>query len=84
MTALGALSVLTREHWLVFDSDHNVDACQCGYPADDSDEGHGDSVVAHLMEVAWQDGYQSGRADTGIEIAQVIGDAIRANEQEQE
>ena len=63
MTALGSLAYLTRQHFLVFDSYHNVDACECGYPADDSDEGHGDSVVAHLLEVAWQDGYLQGVAD---------------------
>ena len=84
MTALGALNQLAREHYLMFDSDHNVDACQCGYPADPSDEGHGDSVVSHLLEVAWADGYRCGRTDAGHEIAQVIGDGIRANETEQE
>jgi hypothetical protein len=60
---------LTRQHYLVFDSDHNVDACNCGYPADDSDCGHGDAVVDHLMAIAWHDGHQRGLADADLQHA---------------
>lgn len=35
-------------HWLIVDDDRRVTGCHCGFPAAESDEGYGDSVVGHL------------------------------------
>lgn len=42
-----------EQHWLVFDKGRQVTGCHCGFRANiDSDRGYGDSVVAHLQQMA--------------------------------
>lgn len=38
-------------HWLIFNAEREVVGCHCGFVAADEDEGYGDSVVDHLLEV---------------------------------
>lgn len=38
-------------HWLMFNEARDVVGCHCGFKAADEDEGYGDSVVDHLLEV---------------------------------
>jgi hypothetical protein len=38
------------DHWLIFNAAREVVGCHCGFDADESDLGWGDSVVDHLLE----------------------------------
>lgn len=40
------------KHWLAFGSDRQIVGCHCGFKAEDSDCGWGDSVVQHIVDVS--------------------------------
>lgn len=40
---------MSAVHWLLFNEAREVVGCHCGFVADESDEGWGDSVVEHLL-----------------------------------
>lgn len=47
-----------ERHWLAFNAAHDVIGCHCGFRASEpDDDGHGDSVVAHLLGVGWTEGW---------------------------
>ena len=48
------MNVRPEQHWLLF-TGRRVTGCHCGFLAAESDEGYGDSVVRHLMDVARAD-----------------------------
>ena len=52
-----------RRHWLIFNDAREVVGCHCGVAADAGDEGYGDSIVAHLIDVG-RDELQARRAST--------------------
>lgn len=61
---------LTKDHWLTWGEyrvgdgygggsyEHRIVGCHCGFTANnDADCGWGDSVVRHLMQIAWEQGF---------------------------
>lgn len=52
-------------HWLVFglrpDGERSVTECACGYEASPDDNGYGDSIVKHLIELGTRIGAGEGR-----------------------
>lgn len=51
---------LTSTHWLVMDDERQITGCHCGLLADESDCGYGDGIVKHMMELAFDEGFDCG------------------------
>jgi hypothetical protein len=45
---------IVDQHRLKFNDERLITGCQCGFVADHDDDGYGDSVVEHLVELGLQ------------------------------
>jgi hypothetical protein len=73
------MQVWTVEHGLVFEQHWeytDISGCKCGFQAKATDGGYGDSVVKHLMFVAWDQGYKDAVEDEAINYSHYIMDDV--------
>ena len=68
-------TAMRTQHWLLFDADHKVTGCRCGFAADPGDEGWGDSVVEHLLAAPTCAAVKViVRHERAVEAARAVGD----------